>query len=63
MRASVGSRSFEGGSWAEVLAAVLMAVATHRPGREERLAAVNQMKKGYTVVIGGVLIKPEGARE
>jgi hypothetical protein len=63
VKASVGGRPFEGGSWAEVLAAVLMAVGTHRPSREERLAAVNQLKKGRTVVIGGVLVKPEGARE
>jgi hypothetical protein len=63
VKATVGGRVFERDSWTEVLAAVLMAVGTQRPSREERKAAVNQLKKGRTVVIGGVLIKPEGARE
>jgi hypothetical protein len=63
VKASAGGRSFEGGSWTEVLAAVLMAVGTQKTRSDERRDAARQMGKGHTVVIGGVLIKPEGARE
>ena len=63
MKASAGGRSFEGDSWTGVLVAVLRAVGTQRTYSDERRDAARQLGKGYTIVIGGVLIKPEGARE
>lgn len=62
MKATVGGRPFEADSWLGVVNRVLMAHGTRAPSKERHLAA-SQLSKGVTAVIGGVLIKPEGARE
>lgn len=63
MKATANGRSYEAATWPEVLVTILMREAKRRTTSSERSAAVNQMKSGVSVVIGGVLIKPEGARE
>jgi hypothetical protein len=62
VRATVGSLTFESGSWLGLVTEVLLAYGRRAP-RDERHLAAKQLSKGITAVIGGVLIKPEGARE
>lgn len=62
VRATVGTRQFQADSWIRLVASVLFAFGKHAP-RNERRHAANQLRTGVTAVIGGVLIKPEGARE
>ena len=63
MRATVGGQPFEADSWLGVVSAVMLATGV-RPKYDERHEAAKQLSKGVSVVItGGVLIKPEGARE
>lgn len=62
MKASVGGRTFESDSWLGIVAQVLLAKGTRAPYDERHLAA-KQLSRGITAVIGGALIKPEGARE
>lgn len=62
MKATVGGWTFESGSWLGLVGEVLLAHGTRAPG-DERHQAAKQLSKGVSVVIGGVLIKPEGARE
>lgn len=62
MKATAGGRTFESDSWRGIVAEVLLAKGTRAP-RQERELAASQLSRGITAVIGGVLIKPEGARE
>lgn len=63
MKATVQGRSYEGRSWAEVLASALLVEQKTRTYTDERRDAAKQLARGVSVVIGGVIIKPEGARE
>lgn len=63
MKAKVGHRTFEASSWPGVVVAVVEATGA-RALHAERREAAQQLAKGVSVVLtGGVVIKPEGARE
>lgn len=63
MQAKVGHRTFVADTWPDVVAAVVRATGA-RALHDERREAAQQLAKGVSVVLtGGVIIKPEGARE
>lgn len=63
MKASVNGREFEDVSYNGLVAKIVAAVGKHRPPAQERINAARAMERGHSVVIAGVLIKPEGSRE
>jgi hypothetical protein len=62
MKAKVKGKTYQGESWKSIVSAVLIAERQFAI-RQERELAAKQLSRGLTAVIGGVLIKPEGARE
>ena len=62
MKAKANGKTYQDDSWKKIVAAVLVAEGKFAI-RQERDLAASQLGKGITAVIGGVLIKPEGARE
>jgi hypothetical protein len=62
VKATVEGQPFEADSWLGIVNRVLMVRGTRAPNAERYLAA-RQLSKGVTAVVGGALIKPEGARE
>lgn len=63
MQASVQGRVYVGRSWADVLSAALRGEHAAVTTSDERRSARNALGRGVTVIIGGIQIKPEGARE
>lgn len=62
MKAKVGSKTYQGDSWRKIVDAVVVDTGKFVI-RQERNLAASQLARGLTAVVGGVLIKPEGARE
>lgn len=63
MKATAGGRTFESDSWLRLVREVMLATGV-RISRNDAHAVANQLSRGVSAVIGGgVIIKPEGARE
>lgn len=62
MKANVGHRTYESNSWNGVVS-LAMAAAGVKTTAYDRIQAASALEDGHSTVIGGVLIKPEGARE
>lgn len=63
MKATAGGRTFESDSWLRLVREVMFATGV-RISKNEMDTVANQLSRGVSAVIGGgVLIKPEGARE
>lgn len=63
MRATANGRTFEDVSWNGLVSRVVAALGTEKSTAGERVYAADQLYKGVSTVVAGVLIKPEGARE
>jgi hypothetical protein len=66
MKATANGKKYEADTWKGIVAKVLVASDTRGQSyviRQERDLAAKQLSQGITAVVGGVLIKPEGARE
>jgi hypothetical protein len=63
MKARAGSRTFEDSSWNGVVAKAVATVRGHGTTASERIAAARQLARGSSVVIAGLILKPEGSRD
>lgn len=63
MRAKADGRDFEDTSWNGLVSRAVAAKGKERTTAADRVQAAKALEAGRSVVVSGILIKPEGARE